>query len=286
MKIALLMSGECRQMWLAAPSVYKNVIEPNDADVFLYLNKESLVPRVPIVEEEEIVNKVFSKNVKSIKFTDDYYKKELEELYENNCLKINKVYKKINRDKWDKHIALTTTDQYLKVKKCCETIVNYAANNNFEYDIIVRVRPDIGWFNKFNLLKQIALDTLYINYHLFENKFPYATDSLFYGSQDIMYNCCTEFLNQMYDALEIYDERIEKDLSLAQELILGRYLKNSGTKITGINRPALSRYYVDWTKSPNFPLVDKFCGKVISENNSVYFDRIGEEKIIIDETIK
>lgn len=284
MKIALLMAGQCRQMWLTAPSIYKNVIEPNNADVFLYLHKDSLMPKPD--SEEEITKKVFNKNVKNLVFTDDNYNKELKEFCQINHSKVDRFYKKISRDKWDTHIVETTTDQYLKVKKCCEKVIDYADKNNFKYDLICRIRPDIGWLNKFDLLLPVPPDILYINYHLFENKYPWAVDSLFFGSQDVMRNLCAGFFGQMYNVLEIYDEKNpEKDLSLAQEKLLGRYVKDGGIKITGIDRPRLSRYYVDWTKSPNSPLVEIFFKNEISENNSVYFDRIGEKNIVMDNAI-
>ena len=162
MKIALLMTGQCRQLWLTAPSLYENVINPNDADVFLYLNKNSMEP-VTGNAEEDIVNTVFPKNVKSLTFTDDNYDKEVKELIDSNYKKITEFYKTYNRDKWDTQLNYHNSCQYLKVKKCCEVAVDYANKNNFKYDLILRVRPDIGWFNKFDLLRPTSPDTLYVN---------------------------------------------------------------------------------------------------------------------------
>jgi hypothetical protein len=298
-KIALLMTGQCRQSWLTAPSIYKNVIEPNNADVFLYLNKDSLIPQVH--NEEEIIKKVFSKNVKSLIFTDDKYNKEVKQLIDSNYSKIDGLYKKLNRGKWDKQLNIHNTDQYFKVKKCCEAAVDYANKNNFKYDLILRVRPDIGWLNKFELLLPTSPDMLYVNYSLHDvsadstpHLVSWVEDTCFFGSQDVMYKFCADFSDKMVDGLEICDERY--DLSCATEKLLAKCLIDSGIKYKGINnyfdykgegwiRPKLAKYYVDWTKSPNFPLVEMFYEKGVSENIAVYFDRISEKDVVMDDTI-
>ncbi len=292
MKIALLMTGDCRQMWITAPSIYKNVIEPNNADVFLYLNRGSLQPNVN--DQEAIAKAVFNKNVKSLIFTGEDYAEEFTTLHFANYYKVEEFYKNAGRSKFDTGIVYGTTDEYLKVKKCCEEIIRYAAANNFKYDLICRVRPDIGWLNKCNLIQLISSNTLYIsNYELHNcsiseelkatNMFPYMDASFFYGSQDVIHKLCVDFSEHMYDTLELCHE--SHDLSLAQEKILARFVLNSGMKFnTDMDRPRMSRYYVDWRKSPNFPLVEKFCPE-ISENNNTYFDRIGVSDIVMDETI-
>lgn len=299
MKIALLMSGQARQSWLTAPSLYKYVIEPNNADVFLYLKKDSLEPNAGN-STEKIVNTVFSKNVKSLIFTDDAYDKEVKELIDSNYAKLDEHYKKLNRGKWDKLLNTHNTDQYLQLKKCCESAVEYANKNNFKYDLILRVRPDIGWLNKCDLLRPITQDLLYVNYSL-HNVSPddkphfvsWVEDTCFFGGQDVMSKFCSDFSDKMVDALEVCDERY--DLSCATEKLLAKVLINSSLKYTGINdyfgytgdgwiRPKLVKYFTDWTKSPNFNLVEKFCVGATG-GLAVYFDRIGEENVVLDDTI-
>jgi hypothetical protein len=293
MKIALIMTGQSRLMWLAAPSLYKYVIDQNDADVFLYLNRGSIIPTVPVDEEEELTRKIFNKNVKSLIFTDDNYKKEFDELLKSNFERLESFYGAQNRKISDPQIALGTTDEYLKVKKCCDEIVNYANKNNFKYDIICRVRPDIGWLNRLDLSAPISPDKLYIsNYELHDcsnclelrdtNLFPYIDASFFYGSQDMIHKLCTGFSEHMYDTLELCHE--SHDLSLAQEKILAKYLLDNKYEFNLIDRLRMSRYYVDWRKSPNTPLMQKYFGE-IPENSNTYFDRIGDKDIVMDDVI-
>lgn len=302
MKVALLMTGECRQLWLAAHSIYKYAIDPNDADVFLYLNPDSLIPRVD--NEEEVVNKAFPRNVKSIKFVDNIYKEEVEVLIESNYLKIDGFYKDANREIWDKKLNIHNTDQYLKVKKCCEQAVKYATENNFKYDLIIRMRPDIGWLNKIDLTKPVSPELLYVNYSMHNVSHnaspvpvPWVEDTCFFGNQDNMLKFCSDFSDKMVDELQLCHEK--HDLSCATEKLLARVLLNTGIKYTGINdyfgysgpgwiRPKLVKYHVDWTKSPNFHLIERFGAGVATKNvgaYAVYFDKIGEKNVVMDPTI-
>lgn len=299
MKIALLMTGQCRQLWLTAPSLYKNVIEPNNADVFLYLKKDSLEPSCG-PDTEKIVNKVFNKNVKSLTFTDGSYEKEVNKLIGSNYAKLDGHYKKLNRDKWDKKLNIHNTDQYLQLKKCCEEAIAYANKNNFKYDLMLRCRPDIGWLSAFNLLLPTSPDMLYVNYSLHDvsadstpNLVPWVEDTCFFGGQDVMQKFCAGFSDKMVNVLEVCDERY--DLSCATEKLLAKVLINSGIKYTGINdyfdykgtgwvRPKLSKYFTSWKKSPNYHLVEKFCGGA-SGGLAVYFDRISESDVVLDNTI-
>jgi hypothetical protein len=297
MRIALLMSGQGRQSWLASNSINKNVIEPNNADCFLCINRDSLEPGTGD-NDEEIISKVF-KNIKSLVLTDDAYNKEVKELIDSNYIKIDAAYKKLNREKWDKPLNMHNTDQYFKLKKCAEAAVDYATKNGFKYDIMVRCRPDIGWLNKFDLSRPINPDLLYVNYSMYnvsstqDAQFvPWVEDTCFFGSQDNMLKFCSAFSENMVDDLEICDERY--DLTFATEKLLARVLLNTGIKYTGINdyfgytgagwiRPKLSKHLTNWSKSPNFHLIEKYSdGK--TSGLGVYFDRIGQD-IIMDETI-
>lgn len=290
------MTGQCRQLWLTAPSLYKNVIEPNNANVFLYLNKDSLEPLCGSATEE-IVNTAFNKNVKSLIFTDDNYNNELEALIKSNYAKIDGHYKKLNRDKWDVQLNHHNSCQYLKLKKCCEAAVDYANKNNFKYDLIIRMRPDIGFLNCFDLLRPITPDLLYVNYsehHVVDKHYPWVEDTCFFGSQDCMLKFCSAFSENMVDELDICHE--SHDLTCATEKLLAKVLINTGIPYTGINdyfgyngsgwiRPKLAKYFTDWHKSPNFHLVEKFCGGA-SGGLAVYFDRIGEKNLVMDSTLR
>lgn len=298
-KIALLMSGQCRQLWLTAPSLYRNIIEPNSADIFLCVNKNSMEPLTG-PEEESIINKVFSKNVKSLIFTDDNYDKEVKYLIGSNYSKIDAEYKKLNRDKWDKQLNHHNTCQYLKVKKCAEAAVEYANKNNFKYDIMIRMRPDIGWLNHFDLLRPTTPNTLYVNYsehnvsaNSTARNVPWVEDTCFFGDQDSMLKFCSAFSENMVASLDICDE--EYDLTFATEKLLARVLLDSHIPYTGINdyfgytgkgwiRPKLAKYFTAWDKSPNFPLVEKFCNGATG-GLAVYFDRIGENNVVMDNTL-
>lgn len=299
-RIALLMTGQCRQLWLTAPSLYRNVIDPNNADVFLYLNTNSMEPLTGDAEEE-IVKAAFPKNVKSLIFTDEAYDKEVKELIESNYNKIDSIYKKLGRDKWDFQLNHHNTDQYIKLKKCAEAAVKYATENGFKYDLMVRCRPNHGWLNRFDLTLPIAPDTIYCNHSMYNcsitddaHNVEWCEDTCFFGDQDSMLKFCSDFSTKMVDDIDVCDEKY--DLTFATEKLLARVLINTGIKRAELNdyfgykglgwiRPKLSKHNVDWTKSPNFHLVERFCNGATS-GLAVYFDRIGQEDIVMDPTIK
>ncbi len=294
-RIAILATGQCRQLWLSAPSLYANVIEPNNADVFLYLNKNSMEPLVGDAEEE-IVKTIFPKNVKSLIFTDDNYNKELEELIDSNYSKIDGHYKKLGRHNFDVQLNHHNSCQYLKLKKCCEAAVAYATENGFKYDVIVRCRPDIGWLNHFDLLRPINPDLLYVNYsehHVVDKYFPWVEDTCFFGGQDSMLKFCSDFSDKMVDELDICSE--EHDLTCATEKLLAKVLINSRIKYTGINdyfgytgegwiRKKLDKYFTSWEKSPNYYLIEKYANGA-KGGLAVYFDKIDEIGAITEPTI-
>ncbi len=298
------MTGQCRQMWLTAPSIYRNVVEPNNADIFLCLNRDSMVPAATTHQEEiEIVKAAFASNIKGLVFTDDAYSKEVNELIDSNYAKIDAQYQQLGRTEWDKQLNIHNTDQYFKLKKCSEMAVEYATKNGFKYDIMVRCRPDIGWFNKFDLSRPVAPDMLYVNRSMHnvsatpEAKFvDWVEDTCFFGDQDTMQKFCAVFSDNMVDNLDIC--AAEYDLTCATEKLLARVLIDSGIDHMGINdyfdyngpgwiRPKLVKHYVDFAKSPNFHLVEQYCqpSDLASEKHAVYFDRIGQHNIVMDETI-
>ncbi len=93
------MTGQVRQAWLTAPSIYRNVVEPNNTDIFLYLNRDSTIPFAGLMPcptnhaEQQVVEKAFYKNVKGLVFTDDAYSKEVTDLIESNYAKIDAQYR-------------------------------------------------------------------------------------------------------------------------------------------------------------------------------------------------
>ena len=142
---------------------------------------------------------MFPKNVKSLIFSDDNYDKEVAELIKSNHEKIDTQYKQLGRDMWDVQLNRHNTDQYFQLKKCAEAAVAYATANGFKYDLLIRMRPDIGWLNVCDLQRHIDTNTLYVNYshrnvsatdkpHLVD----WVEDTCFFGGQDVMLKFCSD----------------------------------------------------------------------------------------------
>ena len=99
--------------------------------------------------------------------------------------------------------------QLWKMKKCNEMMQNYAKENDIEYDVVVRVRPDV-WFNHRVNIESYMEDRGKNSNTIYafggwacpaENRFMYEFlfDGFLFGSPAVINTCCG-----LYDKTEIY----------------------------------------------------------------------------------
>jgi hypothetical protein len=138
-KIAVLVTGQLRDYQVNIFNHLEHLIKPNSTDVFVYActrnTMHSLGPNV-VQSYTTTTQKTKEEIVKECKnFYGDYLKKidvnenetNPHDLYEPKTLG---------------HYREGMLNQLRNVKKGYEMSQNYAKENNFEYDIIVRLRPD------------------------------------------------------------------------------------------------------------------------------------------------
>ena len=179
-RIAVIITGQLRDYKVNALNQIKHLIEPNGADVFVYAcNKNTLhtsgdniTQRYNITtaqSREDILN-----DVKSIygKYLKDIEVNEEEQLNDDNFGTLA-YFRQRMQNQMD-----NIRNGYLMAMK-------YAEDNNFEYDIIVRSRPDNSIYpeivdiNEFNIEDNVIYSTMFYTGHRDPWFFALATPSTF-----------------------------------------------------------------------------------------------------------
>ncbi|MDZ5601455.1 hypothetical protein SJI00_01475 [Pseudomonas sp. RP23018S] len=202
-RVAVCLSGMYRCGNLALDSIYKNVIQPLNADVFFHswtemqvwpglggagddwllriFNKDMLSKCPPALRSKRYFKSKFPRTYEiidtpkqahfSISNLPPHIKFDEVLLEDSNCLF------RENPDRADKFLSLGSLNQakmLYGIYKSHELAVTHEKKNNFRYDYIVRCRPDIGIHNS-------------LSYEILENLMPNEVGMDFtkeYGPQD------------------------------------------------------------------------------------------------------
>jgi hypothetical protein len=193
-KICILLSGGLRNFEYTHSWINKFLIEPLDADVFVHgwANSNGVQDNV------DKINK-FS-NVKSYQIN-DISDPNFEYLNHNDKL-VTRVF-----------------GQFFNLMKCNELRKNYEKNNNIEYDIIIRARPDVFFFSE---IEDVDLDYVFKNnsigipYEYFKIWSSKLTDTFAMGNRHIMdyycnsYDTVVDFNFTVGEAESVIDNHIKK----------------------------------------------------------------------------
>ena len=137
MKVAVIISGQMRDYKINITNHMKHLIEPNQADVFVYAcNKNTIHSlgqstsqryNVTSVESSEAlenqVKKQYGKSLIEVQTNSE------EELSDDNFGTLGYFKKRMN-------------NQMTNIRKCFEMAISHSDKEGFEYDFIVRLRPD------------------------------------------------------------------------------------------------------------------------------------------------
>jgi hypothetical protein len=141
MKVAVVITGQLRDYKINCVNHIKHLIEPNNADVFVYAcNKNTIHTTGPNItqnykitttytkeEIKEEVEKVYGEYLKGVIVDED------ETLNDNNFGTLGYFKARMN-------------NQMSNIRNGFLMAQEYAKQNNFEYDVIVRCRPDNSMF--------------------------------------------------------------------------------------------------------------------------------------------
>jgi hypothetical protein len=165
MKIAICFSGAIRSFKYCYPSIFKYLIEPLNADVFLHAWSsgkkidKNLQVRFKMKEDLCDPNYVLEKLCPK-KYVIDEYNSMWEEkiLQEANMTDVDfmiphDIYIKTceSQPLAYKRWAHNAMGMYYKIMKCNELKCEYEKENNFKYDIVIRARLDFIWTTFVNI---------------------------------------------------------------------------------------------------------------------------------------
>ena len=155
MKVALCISGQPRQALLTYPYILKNIIEPNQADVFIHMNYDSDTLFIEKLHADN-GNCLLEKGIDG-QLIDLYKPKKYLVEKPRDFKKINigipekrlENIKKLNNHKnWkdEEHVQYHVkqlTSMYYSIYKANELKELYANENGFVYDYVIRIRFDL-----------------------------------------------------------------------------------------------------------------------------------------------
>ena len=154
MRVALCLSGQPRNASKTFPFILKNIIEPNNADVFIHMNYD---PNNLYIERghKDNGNCLFEPDID--KKVIEWYKPKSHMIepprqFANPNVKVPKSrlesYKRMNSaQNWSEsqhrdHIVKQTYRMFYSIFKCNELKESYALSNGFVYDYVIRLRFD------------------------------------------------------------------------------------------------------------------------------------------------
>lgn len=211
-KVALVFSGLPRFLHKCSENIVKNIIEPNDADVFIHTYDDKITsfgkhrdmyntarPTYDFNLDEELI-RLYSPKQLLIESTNSY---TVDSNYmEPSTLPISIANVQYMFNSFNKSIGL--------IKKYSET-------TGIKYDVIIRCRFDAVTKNKI-LIKNNhnTLNCVMMRHHGIDS---YVSDQFFYGDSDTMYSLSDIIFNirPIYERIGIYNP----------EIILTEYIKSN-----------------------------------------------------------
>lgn len=203
-KVAIQLSGGLRNFEHTVAWINKFLVQPLNADVFFYgwANNQGVEDNKKIITQYHNL-KLFQIN--------DLNDQSFDFLKEKDRLKY------------------VIKSQFYNIFECNELRKKFENDNNFNYDIIIRARPDAFFFNE---IKEDILNEIFISNSIFvpNNYFcyhysPYTTDCFAIGKREYMDSYC-----QAYKYFSAFQSRLNS--SSAAEFFIHSHLNTNMRNIT------------------------------------------------------
>jgi hypothetical protein len=164
MRVALSISGELRNFsnQILIDRFNKYIVEDLKPDVFISTwdhlgfsihNSQHYLDSIPKSFDEKKIYEVY-KNIKGL--TIDNFDNWISE---NETIPVVKAYLNWKLNSNINYNCATSVPQFYLLHKCYTMINNYEIENNFKYDVIIKMRPDLFFTN--NIKKPIETNTIY-----------------------------------------------------------------------------------------------------------------------------
>lgn len=215
MKIAICFSGAIRSFKYCYPSIYKYLIEPLNADIFLHAWSITEIDNTQEVKykfskdcctNDYVIEKLCPKKYVIDEYNSSWEKKIIQEANMDGIdfMIVPDKYKKIckNDPHAYKKYAHNAMGMYYKIMKCNELKCEYEKEHGFEYDIVIRARLDFIW-NKFVTIDDIKSSSLVFTINdSYCNKFKIPNNDRFFGSNSKIMNKFTNIFNDIKNNYE------------------------------------------------------------------------------------
>tara|TARA_R110001583_G_scaffold38769_5_gene124999 strand:+ start:1177 stop:1965 length:789 start_codon:yes stop_codon:yes gene_type:complete len=236
MKVAVLITGQMRDYKINCVNHLKHIIEPNNADVFVYACSKNTLHTTGnnITQNYKVTTTNTKQEIESevIEIYGDYLRgviiDEGEELSDDNFGTLGYFKKRMN-------------NQMQNIRNGFLMAQQYSEDNNFEYDLIVRCRPDNSMF-----LRKVDLSEFPVeDGQVFTTIYPSGhKDPWFFSfSKPKTFDKYCSFIYQK-DA----DESRTDNNFECPELALERYLNGEGMTVYFVQSICLPFYQYDKTQ--------------------------------------
>lgn len=156
-KVALCISGQIRNIEKTYPSIYENIIKPNNADVFIHawFDKDNLQSySIDQNREAQLTSDIDKKIIELYKpkkilfekqkcFANSYSNLYVPDSWKEGALQMMSKTKEKTLDTANLHIIQNSMSMWYSIYKCNELKEEYAVENNFSYDYVIRTRFDL-----------------------------------------------------------------------------------------------------------------------------------------------
>ncbi|MGP5405505.1 tetratricopeptide repeat protein [Psychrobacter celer] len=233
MRVALCISGQMRGYLKAYPSVKKNIIDVFNPDIFVHtwddigksnnLHRRALphpmihyLPR-KIIDQQSYFSSLFPNFMYELYSRSTINKDELCKIYQPKVCIVEKsptseeldsffgfkppveILKKQPKVVWSRNL-------FYKIHKCNELKKDFEKQNNFKYDLVIRLRPDLSVGEVIS--PRVDKDTLYYRYRNIDVSYQVG-DQYFYADSHTMDKVCDLYKNiediwNNYDSAKIH----------------------------------------------------------------------------------
>lgn len=224
MKVALCLSGQPRCALKTFPYIYENIIQPNNADVFIHMNYDA---ENPYIEKRHLDNGncILEKGIhqqvidlyKPIRYLVEKPKQMFKPTImfpENRILDVMNMNKHRNmtREESKIHSCKQLLSMYYSIYKSNELKETYANENGFVYDYVIRLRFDCLPYDKIYVMDK---NPNFIYYFHLNQPDELISDWINFGSNSIMNIYSSMYLNVEYLNTFLFfkkEERLENKL--------------------------------------------------------------------------
>jgi hypothetical protein len=241
MKIAVCISGQMRTFEEAAISLKKEIFDKYDCDIFIHTwNERGITTDVnrlfpkgmnsyfleDVVNDSKLFMQKYNLLFNDILDENTINKEKLLETYSNvKGVVIEETPKDYEKTKslynvqYPKYLQELYPRRYhnlamfYKIYQCNELKKAYEIENNFEYDIVIRIRPDVSLTSEFTIPKDVQEDTIYVKAEMKDEK--YIHDQLFLSESKTMDKISSLWL----ELNKYWDENFDKEWSLTKRTI-------------------------------------------------------------------